>query len=461
MIVPPRAATGVTQQRPAGAPAVLPSRPPFLLQDEELRTNVARKFSFYIVLVLIFLKVSTIHEILMSLIGMRVPVMYFVVPPALIGLVLSGGAKRALRDRVSWIWLLFAVWLAIATVFSTWVGGSASAVFRYYRDSLTILFLVAGTVITWKECRSLMHCIGLAALVPLAYSLVFGFDERRVSFDFEGTIANANDLAAHLLLFASILLFMVLRPHGSTTIRVAAAAVAMVNLYVILRTASRGALVGFVAAIVLFLWRSSGKQRAVAAVLMPTCLVVGLLMLPTATYRRLFTFGSAASDTAIQEAAQSANEREYLLQKSIEYTFAFPLFGVGPHQFSNYEGRSATESGTRGNWHVTHNSYTQVSSETGLPGGAMFLAIIALTFGLFRNVARRARAAGEAEIAAAANCMIVGFGAFCVVVTFLSMAFRFYFPLMTGMALSFSYALDRELYERARMRAFANASPMR
>jgi O-antigen ligase len=141
---------------------------------------------------------------------------------------------------------------------------------------------------------------------------------------------------------------------------------------------------------------------------------------------------------------ESTSSREYLLRKSIEFTFDKPLFGVGVGQFSIYEGTLARDSGARGNWHLTHNAYTQVSSECGIPGLILFVAAIIGTFLTFLRVARRARAVGHTEIMIAANCLLTGFSAFCVAIIFLSLAYAFYLPTMAGIAIAMHYASEHE-----------------
>ena len=72
----------------------------------------------------------------------------------------------------------------------------------------------------------------------------------------------------------------------------------------------------------------------------------------------------------------SLDARRELLTESIRVTMHHPLFGVGPGNFQAY-----TQS-----WHVTHNTYTELSSETGLPGLGLFLAILLLTFRSLKQV---------------------------------------------------------------------------
>ena len=53
-----------------------------------------------------------------------------------------------------------------------------------------------------------------------------------------------------------------------------------------------------------------------------------------------------------------------------------PIFGVGPGIFTVGEADLAKSEGQAAQWHVSHNSYTQVSSEMGIPGLLLYLAAL-------------------------------------------------------------------------------------
>jgi O-antigen ligase len=430
---------------PGTAIAVAREMPPtrISVSARSLDADPMRRMAYLAVLCLLFMKVSTINELVHATIGRSLHLLYILGPPAFFGVIVSGGLQRTLRSRTAWLWLAFGVSMAVATPFSYWVGASVKLVFGYFRDDLAMMFLIAGTVVSWKECRNMMRACMMGALVPVLYSVARGGSSRSDQVIQFGTIANANDLAAHLLLFLLFLVFFVLRPQTKMIFRLAAAATAVLQMFLILKTGSRGGLIATGVAILIFVLRAPTRQRIIAILLMPCVVATVLTFLPAEMYNRLFSFSSSA-ENAVEEALQSTKSREYLLRKSIEFTLDKPVFGVGPGQFSIYEGSVAREAGDRGNWHVTHNAYTQVSSECGIPALLVFLAGIVGTFLTFLRVAKRARAVGHKEIMLAANCLLTGFAAFCVAIIFLSLAYAFYLPAMTGIAIAMYYASERE-----------------
>ena len=68
----------------------------------------------------------------------------------------------------------------------------------------------------------------------------------------------------------------------------------------------------------------------------------------------------------VASAYGSAQQREQLFWRSVEVTKEHPLFGVGPGNFQVISG----------DWHVTHNSFTQMSSEGGVPALIFYLLIL-------------------------------------------------------------------------------------
>ena len=141
---------------------------------------------------------------------------------------------------------------------------------------------------------------------------------------------------------------------------------------------------------VLYLAYSSMAQRMVMIIGAPVLMMIVLALVPGEAMQRITSF-SRDSENSVVEANMSQSSRRYLLRKSIEYTFTHPLFGLGPGQFATYEGTHNIVMGTHGSWHQTHNTFTQVSSELGLPGFVIFTGGTFMILGAFRKIHGRAR----------------------------------------------------------------------
>jgi O-antigen ligase len=150
---------------------------------------------------------------------------------------------------------------------------------------------------------------------------------------------------------------------------------------------------------------------------------------------------SAAAKNDVESAEESSHARRYLLMTSLRYTLEHPFFGIGAGDFSSFEGDTSRSAGKHGQWQETHNSYTQVSSETGIPTAFCYIgAIICALLSLNRTMLK-ARRDKLPFMVAAAFCTLLSMAMVGTTMAFLSLAYKFYMPALTGLAI----ALERVL----------------
>jgi O-antigen ligase len=206
--------------------------------------------------------------------------------------------------------------------------------------------------------------------------------------------------------------------------------------------------VALIAAGLFFLWRGSAAQKIALLAGAPILLAFVTVMMPQSTWYRVRAFLVADPNIA-EEARESSAMRMYLLRTSVAYTFRRPLFGFGPGQFGTYESMNTQLIGTHGYGHDTHNTYTQVSSECGIPAALLYIAGIVSSFRLLGSAFRQSRARQDCQdIRLAAFCIMLGMVGYCVAIAFLNFAYFFYLPAMAGLAIAFSRAAQREFRTR-------------
>ncbi len=440
-------------------------------QWEADRTNSLRRNMFYFALATIFIRFSVIHEALAVALNLNLYLLYFVLPPTIFGIVATGGIRRTMRAASSRYWLAFLAWLFLATLFSAWRGGSAGEVSAYAKAEFLMLFVCGGLVVTWQECKLVMYTLALAGVTDLGIGRYFmQQDSNRVDLAMGGsTIGNANDLAAHLILMMSLLVYILVAPKIPAFLRVLSVPAIAYGIFFITSTASRGAMVALIACAIFAFIMGSSRYRAVLIAAAPIAVVAIILFLPRATLFRLSTtFSSNAApitteDVALkQEAEGSAGQRSELLKKSIQYTIQHPMFGVGPGQFSSYEGSDSQKQGKHGIWHQTHNSFTQISSECGIPALILFLCAIVSAFRLLLKTYRQARLNPvNADIAAAAFCMMLGIVGFLTAAFFLNLGYRFYEPAFCGLCIVLYTAAQHEMAARQAKTSPVPPTPLR
>jgi O-antigen ligase len=396
-----------------------------------------RSFAFKCALVLVFLRFSFLPETILLFTGINTYVLYIFGPPALLGVVASGGLKRTFRYPPARFWLAFIVYMVLAVPFSSWRGDSVMVVQSYLRTNFIMLLVTAGLAMSWVECRSIMYAIALASIINLATTHLLinqAASSERLVLRSRGMITDPNDLAAHLLLVLPFLLFIILRRRTPIIFRLVVAAAIIDGMFLVLRGGSRGGLVGLVFALAFISIFGSGRQRVVVGIAAPAIVIILITLLPGPTWNHLKSFSTGPD--ASEHAIASRDSRVYLLRKSVEYTFKKPFFGVGPGQFSNYEGLEAVGEHRLGNWHDTHNSYTQISSECGIPALVFYLGAIISTFGILRKIRKKATRMHQDEIVTATFCILLGLIAYSAAATFLTLGYMFQWPAISGLVIA-------------------------
>jgi len=409
-----------------------------------LQQNTLRRLALYAGLGFLFLRVSFVHEVLQYLTGINSHLMYLFGPLAIFGALVTQAVSRTFSWRPGLYWLGFAVWMIAAIPTSSWVGGSLTVVLSYLRTVFPLLLVVGGLAMTWRECRLMIATMGAAALINVICGRIFvSQGDARLELAFAGSIGNSNDFAAHLLFALPMLLIVVMRPNRSMLLRFGALAAVGYGGYLIVATASRGALVGVAAAVLCWMVLGTRNQRIALLFALPVAASLIVFDSKGFTLKRITSF--TISEDSSEEAMASRVAREYLLRKSIEFTFRHPVFGVGPDQFANAEGKFSKEEGRRGAWHATHNAYTQISSECGIPALLFYLLAIGSTFRLLYRLLKTARRKGHDEIAAIAFCTLISLTGYCVASIFLSLGYAFYLLVMSGVAIALSRVAPMEL----------------
>jgi hypothetical protein len=412
-------------------------------------TNPARIFTLYLGATLVFLRVSMMNQVLTFLTRINFRLLYFFGLPTLLAIFFVGGIRRTFEGRPAYYWIGFLLCMILAVPFSTWPGGSMPILIFYLRSEFPMLFVLAALVITWRECKMMMYAILGGAVVNLVtarfFTSAYG-QGNRFGLEF-GTVANPNDFAGHLLLVIPFLLWPVLASRN-ILLRGAALVGCVYGLYLVLVSGSRGAVVGLIAAGLFFLWRGTAPQKIALLAVAPILLAFVTVMMPQSTWQRVRAFLVDSPNTS-EEARESSAMRMYLLRTSLAYTFQRPLFGFGPGEFGVYESMNTHLISGHGYGHDTHNSYTQVSTECGIPAVLFYIAGILSSFRLLGSAYRQARARQDCQdIRSAAFCVMLGMVGYCTAITFLNFAYFFYLPAMAGLAIAFNRAAQREFRAR-------------
>ena len=415
--------------------------------------NPTRRLGLHFGLFFTFIQFTKFHELLSLLLHFNTYLLYIVGIPAYALLFFSGGIQRTWKWPQPRYWMGVGAWLLIGTPTSMWVLNSLDIVMTYFRTELGVVFMIAGFIVTWEECRRLMNVIAWAAVVDLVAGRLFSASLNGRLEMSGGSMADPNDYAALLIVVLPFLFLVVTRPSTRIPLlRIVALIGVLVGLYMILSTGSRGGMVALIVGILYTFWHLNMMQKIVGMILVGVLGTGILFLLPQATRMRFtttFSSKSAASTEDQRIAFESAEARQYLLKKSISTTFDHPFFGVGVQQFENYEGTTSRKNGVQGSWHETHNSYTQMSSEGGIPAFLFFMIAIISTIRLMSRTFRKAREMPRTprniEITQTCFVVMISLMSFAACSFFLSMAYRFYMPAFTGITIVLARIVQHEM----------------
>ena len=146
----------------------------------------------------------------------------------------------------------------------------------------------------------------------------------------------------------------------------------------------------------------------------------------------------SATDSMLESAVASTYSRKAMLIRSLVVTWRHPLLGVGPGNFMVAENEMAKDEGKRkGAWVGTHNSFTQVSSECGIPAFLFYCGIVVLSFQKTIALYRRAKQNPRfKEIGAHALALNYALITFVVTGLLVHAAYTALLPVLAGLTVS-------------------------
>jgi O-antigen ligase len=443
-MTPPLTVAGSPRLR-TGLVAPLPASQAQAAADPD--SDIVLKLGFVLLMLDVFLEVSRAMEILTLQFGVTVPYLVTAVHGATFLFAMIGGRLRPMvTSRAGLCLALFTCWMLLCTPVSSWKGGSVNLILHQWLPS-AMGFLSCGLVVTLAQCRRMAYSVAAGVTFMTIASLFFSTIRLdRLALE-GGTLGNANDLAMLLLMGAPFLLIVLTSRDAGRIMKVLAIGAGAALVLVMGRTGSRSGLVAVVAmTVAMFLvFPLAGKIKVAAA----TLILGSVFLLTTPSYVLLRYATMFSSSDKVEEVAADAiastEIRQQVLEESIDMTLENPVFGVGPGVFVAAAADEAKEEGRRADWRVSHNTYTQVSSEMGIPGLLFYVAAMAAAFLNAIWLRRHGSADPSGQISALGLVILLALISTTVSFAFSSNAYMVYLPLLIGLSVAFRSAAEREL----------------
>jgi len=335
---------------------------------------------------------------------------------ALLGAIFGEGASLA---RDSKVLLIFLGYLCLTIPVSYWRAGSFDVVVNGFSKYVLIAVAAACAASSISRLRRLMLVQTLAMFTLAQVSLFFPSRAGRM-YGVGQMFSDPNDLALNLCIVMPLCIAFLLSAR-SGVVKVFWTGVAVIMLIAIVFTSSRGGTLTLIAVAPAILIRFRIKARVTAfLVLLLVCTFTTAAIFAGSSYiERMKTIADPDSEA-------SSEARHAMLIASLHMTMRHPIFGVGPGQFEQ----------TSGFWHQTHNSYTQLSSEAGIPALILFIYLIRRTF---KNLRQCNRECEENVTLHLVNGVYCGMIAYVVGAFFLSTGFW----LVPYLLMAYATALSR------------------
>ena len=289
-------------------------------------------------------------------------------------LVLEGNLTARPREVNLVLLLVLAALLSIPLAINP-----VEAIEAFTRDFIKaiMMFIVMINVVRTEWRLKGMLFLVLAVSFVLSVGALYDYrignfvvDGYRVAGSIGGMFGNPNDMALHLVTIVPISIALLFSTRNLLLkLPYAVCAVLMVTAIVI--SFSRGAFLGLAISILVLAWKIGRRNRLAIAALVMAFGLAFLALAPASYLDRMATISNPSKEG-------SALSRRNVLLRSIEVAIANPLLGVG---MGNFHIVSIKEL-------VSHNAYTQVAADLGIPAMIVYVLFIITPFKQLRRIER-------------------------------------------------------------------------
>jgi len=227
--------------------------------------------------------------------------------------------------------------------------------------------------------------------------------------------------------------------------RILMAAAFTTVMWMVVLTASRSGFLNILFSVtltsVLLLRNSSLGRVVIFGIVMG--LLVAVCSAPQIFWERLGTVWDDAEMPASVAAASAKESKEdhlVALDQSIRYTLEYPIFGLG---LGNFGVASGIELGRPEGWRTTHNTYTQISSEAGIPAVMLFVAVLLIALrNARRNINPAAPRGRPNELNLMARATLASLLSFAFGAIFANLGYEYFFFYPVAIAVGIQHVAN-------------------
>lgn len=326
---------------------------------------------------------------------------------------------RLMRTATARAFGAIVVLAALSAPFGVWISNSVAAIIGPFLP--VIVLFVLGSLGLGSDRRTMQTCMtALAVGVGVGAVWVIRGTETFAGRAMLGGGLDPNDTAA--LMVAAIPISLTIASGRGIGRRLLFGVIALLAVVALVKTGSRGGMLGLVSMAFSLVLVARGRQRMnyIAVIL-----IGGLLFSVSAQEQLRERFA-----TTFEEDYNHTDEdgRIQVWKRGMGYMADNPVLGVGFMNFTNAEGMlssKATDPNRRRGVKYTaaHNSFVQIGAELGVGGLVAFVAMISTALAGCWRIARRRDPADDPFFVKWAGTGFVSLFGLTVSATFLSLAY--------------------------------------
>lgn len=350
-----------------------PAPPPIIGAEDHWSLNRGHLVTFialYLFSIVLYFRPYELIPALSSLTSMAFVIGMITLAIYAVSQVVVEGNLTARPREINLI-LLFVVTAFISMPLAT-NPGEAYDTFTDVLLKAVLIFIVLVNVIRTEWRFKLMVGLAFAVSIYLSFNAVNDYtngvfregyayqNNQRIGGSIGGLFGNSNDLALHLVTMVPLAVGFAF-VNKNIIRRLVYIALAGVFVAAIVVTFSRGGFIGLVLTLLVLARKLGRKNKFLSTGALVVAISAVLIFAPGAYFGRIASIMNSAADFT-----GSSTQRTEILKRSIWVTLRYPLTGVG---MGNFHYKSVQEL-------VTHNAFTQVSSEMGIPALVIYLMLM-------------------------------------------------------------------------------------
>ncbi len=312
--------------------------------------------------------------------------------------------------------------LALAALMSVPLGTDPLMSWNSFADYLKVVLMFIVLVNVVRTERRLKLLFLLVLVVSCVLSLAAFNDYRlgilasrgqRIKGMIGGMFDNPNDLALHLVTIIPIAISLMFVSRGVLKKLLYAGGAILMAAGVVV-TFSRAGFLGMATMCGVLAWRIGRRNRWIVLMLTPLLLVGFIALAPGGYGTRMGTTSDGSAEARLDD-----------LKRSLFIAIRHPLLGVGMGNYVLYSNKE----------HASHNAYTQVAAELGLPALLFYVMFLVAPLKELRRIERETavnrRSSNVYYLAIGLEASLLGY---MVSSFFASVAFLWYVYYLVGYA---------------------------